>query len=1042
VLEKRRQLHLEEQFRFAGFQADVAPFYRMADAFVLPSVLEGFGLVKLEAMAHGLPLILTRIGDSDRLIENSDIGLIIPNTYEDLPSLDLTSVMTHLTDEFPANVVNLAAAMKEFVAHQEHWRMAGRHGREKVLRAFTKERALKSYESAFVREAWLARKQRSEEELRYENNHLRTQVELLERLVEEKTQIVQEKNSLLQEKTLVVQEKDRHLREQEQCLAELFQSTGQLQTQIAALQHLTTQQFLDLRRLSLTIFDRLDLTKRTRTLRTRLLRGGWNRLPQLLKKPVKSVLAPIYRRWAARKEELPSSRNTLSDQLEAILAQHQFAREIILFAPSVHWDLPLFQRPHQLALAFARLGCLVFFCEPSYSEDYAEGFHSISQGLYVTNAPIELFREIESPVVIVLSYNLFDLSGFRNARCVYDYIDELAVFPGDRQTLERNHQTLLGSATLVVATAKRLWHQVVTRRSDAVLCPNGVDYAFIRNTIEGVLQQPEDLAQLLRPSAPVIGYYGALAEWFDYDLVRHAAIQRPGYEFVLIGPDYDGSLPKSKVLTEKNIHWLGVRPYPQLPRYLKYFNVATIPFKLNDITHSTSPVKLFEYMAAQKPVVTTAMDESARVEGVLIAKDATDFVQQLDVALKLRTDATYLSLIDRLARENTWDVRAQQLLDALTEKRSSQPSQTMTDVRGTIVQNEMGSHATPQAEDLTPPTDIAFLPSKRELQYPRFLRMLGQHFEFQRVEDIQDATKRMWVEFALSSNERGRVVVHEIQRYTKVRGKKCLDIGCAYGGFLAAFAGGGAKRVVGVDINPILLQLAAANLEDCRVNATLVQKDLLSPDVLKIGQFNIITCNDVIEHVKDPVRALTHLSQLLESDGLLYMEIPNKYCVGFLKADGHYRLPGITLLPKQRAAQYHFLNFGDGYGVEFYRQLDYYLFHLKKLGLTPTVINPEIKSFDPWSLDKRFQEALRVLHSVSEKRISPTLAAEIQTKGKRLYEIFQRELQHYQAVHQHNARQAQAAARRLHLRYDVDFWRVIARNEKDAVSIPEKTEAG
>lgn len=563
-----------------------------------------------------------------------------------------------------------------------------------------------------------------------------------------------------------------------------------------------------------------------------------------------------------------------------------------------------------------------------------------------------------------------------------------------------------------------------------MLCLNGVDYTFIRSTIEAAPQRPEDLARLLRPCAPVIGYYGALAEWFDYELVRRAAMQRPEYEFVLIGPDYDGSLPKSGILNEKNIHWIGVRHYSQLPRYLKSFDVATIPFKLNDITHSTSPVKLFEYLAAQKLVVTTAMDESVRFEGVMIAKDTTDFVQQLDAALKLQADSNYLSLIDRMARENTWDVRARQILDALTEKRSSRRSQVKTEVKSTVAQSGMGSYVAPQAEVFTPSASVAVPTSKAELQPSRFLRMLGQHFGFQRVEDIQDATKRMWVAFALSSNERGRVVVHEIQQYTKVRDKKCLDVGCAYGGFLAAFAASGAERVVGVDINRILLQLAAANLEDCCVDAPLVQGDLLSPDVLELGRFDVITCNDVIEHVKDPVRSFTHLSQLLESDGLLYMEIPNKYFVGFLKADGHYQLPGITLLTKKKAAQYHFLNFGDGYDVEFYRQLDYYLFHLKKLGLTPLVINPEIRSFDPWGLDNRFQEALSTLHSSSEKRISPDLAAEIRTKGKRLYEIFQREVQNYQAVRQHDSRQARAEARRLYLRYGIDFWRVIARNEK------------
>ena len=253
-----------------------------------------------------------------------------------------------------------------------------------------------------------------------------------------------------------------------------------------------------------------------------------------------------------------------------------------------------------------------------------------------------------------------------NPRCVYDYIDELEVFPGERKVLEQNHPHLLNTATLVTATAERLWRQVVASRSDALLCPNGVDYSFIRRTIEETRQPPDDLACVLRPAAPVIGYYGALAEWFDYELLRRAAAERPEYEFVLIGPDYDRSLTKSRITNVKNIHWLGVRPYIQLPQYLKYFDVATIPFKLNEITHSTSPVKLFEYMAAGKPVVTTAMHESSRCEGVIVAEGPEDFVRKLDEALKRKADPEYLSLIDGLARENTWDARVQQILEALS----------------------------------------------------------------------------------------------------------------------------------------------------------------------------------------------------------------------------------------------------------------------------------------------------------------------------------------------------------------------------------------
>jgi len=659
VLAKRQRDQLEDRLIFAGFHPNVSPFYRLADAFVFPSVLEGFGLAKLEAMAYGLPLILTRVGDSDKLIAHSDIGLLIPNTYTDLYDLDQDSVMAHLTDESPANAANLAVAMEEVITRREHWRAAGQQGREKVLRHFTQERALKSYEALFLREVFLDQRKRAETAERIENRQLRNQVALLERILREKEQVLQEKEQVLQEKEQVLQEKD-------QRLVESTRQVERQQEQLTIQQRVVDQYLRELQRLSLTIFDRLDLTKRVRELRARFLRGTWNRLPQPVKQATKSLLSQIEGMQPGRAEKLQTQQEQFSTQLVGILARHQAARDVVIFAPSVHWNLPLFQRPHQLALAFARLGCLVFFCEPPYSADYIAGFYSITQGLYVANVPIDLFKAIESPVVFVLSYNFFDSSRLNDARCVYDYIDELEVFPGDRKALEQNHQDLLDTATLVVTTADRLWRRVRTVRDDALLCPNGVDYTFIRRTIEATHQPPDDLVCVLRPAAPVIGYYGALAEWFDYELVRHAAADRPEYEFVLIGPDYDGSLTKSRIQNERNVHWLGIRPYSQLPQYLKYFDVATIPFKLNEITHSTSPVKLFEYMAGGKLVVTTAMHESSRWEGVIVAENPKNFVLKLDEALQHRADPAYLDLIDRLARENTWDARAQQILEAIS----------------------------------------------------------------------------------------------------------------------------------------------------------------------------------------------------------------------------------------------------------------------------------------------------------------------------------------------------------------------------------------
>jgi glycosyltransferase involved in cell wall biosynthesis len=174
------------------------------------------------------------------------------------------------------------------------------------------------------------------------------------------------------------------------------------------------------------------------------------------------------------------------------------------------------------------------------------------------------------------------------------------------------------------------------------------------------------MAPILEAGRPVVGYHGALARWFDYSLLGEVAHLRPDLSFVLVGPDYDNSLKESQLLDHRNVYWLESKPYTEIPSILAYFDIGMIPFRLMDITHATSPLKLFEYMASWKPVVITPMAESMRYEGVLTAGYPEEFSCQLDSALSLRTDRTYLDLLDRIARENTWEIRARQILHLIS----------------------------------------------------------------------------------------------------------------------------------------------------------------------------------------------------------------------------------------------------------------------------------------------------------------------------------------------------------------------------------------
>ena len=351
--------------------------------------------------------------------------------------------------------------------------------------------------------------------------------------------------------------------------------------------------------------------------------------------------------------------------LQEILEKHRGARDIWVLAPSIPWDMAPFQRPQQLAMALARLGVLLFYVDPSPKRG-EHGFLELQERIYISRVDRDVFGTLEDFTSYVLSRNKAWTEPLRPARILYDFIEHLDVFDAlDPEQLKRDHERLLREATVVSATADLLWREVSAVRADAILCPNGVDYAHFAKAKDAALDAPDDLREVWEANKPVIGYCGAVARWFDYDLLWAVASKRPDLFFLLIGPDHDKMLHNQSLFGLPNVRWVGPRHYSVLPKYLKRFDVATIPFKLNPITHATSPLELFEYMAAGKVIVTTPMKESMRFENVLVGEGPESFSAKLSEALSLRGDAAHLALTDRLAKENTWDARAEALLRAL-----------------------------------------------------------------------------------------------------------------------------------------------------------------------------------------------------------------------------------------------------------------------------------------------------------------------------------------------------------------------------------------
>lgn len=347
------------------------------------------------------------------------------------------------------------------------------------------------------------------------------------------------------------------------------------------------------------------------------------------------------------------------------------AKATVVFAPSVGWDIPLAQRPHHMARVLAADGCAVVF-DCTNAADPVDTLHEAAPGLFLYKGAPEALAALPRLVVWTFSYNVGYRDAFpAEARWVYDWIDDLAVFPYDQRALAAMHARALREADVVASVARPLHAQALRARPDALYVPNAVESGrFEREPAPNPALADPAFAAVLAAGRPVAGYYGALAHWFDYPLLAEAARRRPDWSFVLIGPDHDGSLARSGVAALPNVHALGPRPYASLPGYLHRFDVATIPFALNDITRATSPLKLYEYFAAGRPVVSAPMPECMAYPEVRIAGDAAAFAQALDAARADGRDPAHVAKLRALAEANTWRERTRVVMDAVQAARA------------------------------------------------------------------------------------------------------------------------------------------------------------------------------------------------------------------------------------------------------------------------------------------------------------------------------------------------------------------------------------
>jgi len=217
---------------------------------------------------------------------------------------------------------------------------------------------------------------------------------------------------------------------------------------------------------------------------------------------------------------------------------------------------------------------------------------------------------------------------FDERMLIYHCVDEYTKFSGVASShLADLEQQLLTKAHLVLTSAELLYESKGKLNSQTYLVRHGVDFEHFRKALDPQVTIPPDIARLPRP---IIGFFGLIADWVDLDVLEHIARHYASGSLVLIGK---ATTDVSQLAKLPNVHLLGRKPYDQLPAYCKGFDVAVMPFRVNELTLNANPLKVREYLAAGLPVVSTALPEVRTLGACRLADTPEDFVLQLALAL-------------------------------------------------------------------------------------------------------------------------------------------------------------------------------------------------------------------------------------------------------------------------------------------------------------------------------------------------------------------------------------------------------------------------
>lgn len=234
---------------------------------------------------------------------------------------------------------------------------------------------------------------------------------------------------------------------------------------------------------------------------------------------------------------------------------------------------------------------------------------------------------------------------------VYHCVDEYGAFSDAAPEIPMLERELMAKAHLVLVCSSPLLEQKRKHNRNTYLMTHGVDYHHFRKAAD---ESTHVAAELCGLPKPILGFHGLVADWVDLRLVGDLARLRPEWSIVLVGRT-DGNV--SPLRGVKNVHLLGQRPYERLPEYLRGFDVAILPFVMNELTKNSNPLKLREYLAAGLPVVATPIPEVIRLNGLVsVASTAEEYARITESFLERGIQGPSLRRSEEMAGED-WDCK-------------------------------------------------------------------------------------------------------------------------------------------------------------------------------------------------------------------------------------------------------------------------------------------------------------------------------------------------------------------------------------------------